>query len=203
MTLRCSTQTRENYSYTSRYDEQMHIPCTHMFSVSGNLRGGRPSADGVAFSNVFGGCIASRGTLCAAGVCSGCGGKLQNAVCHGAYVHNNMMTKHLHRPSRARLDHGLVVFSNPVRRSLTGFPSSPLSNVSQGKLKHVIPGLDVEAPCKVGYKPHRNTFGGAYPCRGMHDETITREELTACLPDKSPACIPFLPPLDPALRRCA
>lgn len=67
-------------------------------------------------------------------------------------------------------------------------------------MKHEIPGLEVEGDCSRGGRPHLNTFGGSYPCSGTRD--ITRDALTACLPDTSPDCIPFLPPLDLAVRRC-
>lgn len=67
-------------------------------------------------------------------------------------------------------------------------------------MKHEIPGLEVEGDCWRGGRPHLNTFGGAYPCMMMQD--VTREALTACLPDTSPACVQYLPPLDPAVSRC-
>jgi len=93
-----------------------------------------------------------------------------------------------------------------VQRSLASrsrrFPPSLLfpTRGKQGIEKHQIPGFGAKDGCGGRTREHGNTFGRPYPCKGM--KKATRESLRACLPDLSPSCARFLPPLDPALRRC-
>lgn len=70
----------------------------------------------------------------------------------------------------------------------------------QGHPKHEIPGLGMRGDCSSGGRAHEDDFGYGHPCSESSD--FTREALTACLPDRSPSCARYLPPLDQAVRRC-
>eukprot|EP00752_Nemacystus_decipiens_P012849 g11376.t1 len=67
--------------------------------------------------------------------------------------------------------------------------------------KHEIPGLEAKGSCSRRSVSHPNSWGFQSPCPSARD--LTRDSLTACLPDTSPTCAQYMPPLDPAVRRMA
>lgn len=74
-------------------------------------------------------------------------------------------------------------------------PSRRVMFFLQGLMKHEIPGS-----CPSRGRIHTNSFAIRSPCTWTTE--ISRKVLRDCLPDESPACVGYMPPVDPAVRRC-
>lgn len=72
----------------------------------------------------------------------------------------------------------------------------------QGRWKHIMPGMDDPEErdgCHNGGDFHHNYIEDHLPC--LSREPPTRELLEACIWNTSARCLPYMPSIDPAVRR--
>ncbi|CAN0284169.1 unnamed protein product, partial [Ectocarpus sp. 6 AP-2014] len=71
----------------------------------------------------------------------------------------------------------------------------------QGRIKHIIPGMDLGIPlkCRNGGRLHKEGFMDLQPCDS--GESPTRERLESCLWNTTKRCVNYMTSTDPAVRR--